>query len=165
MEIELTHPYESGVNDVLGTFFSRDRLLEKNTREGSRNVNVRELVLDEASARVGSKREVNRATDVPAILASFHREWNQVSQDEHWFRKNEDEWHCEFRGRIDGVPAKIRGMMRLKGDSKTCTNQVSLKVRSDLPLVGKKIAKFLAEDSRIKIEEEYQATRRLLQQD
>ena len=67
--------------------------------------------------------------------------------------------------RIDGVPAKIRGMMRLKGDSQSCTNPVSLKVRSDLPLIGKTITKFLAEDSRIKIEEEYQATRRLLQPD
>ncbi|WP_372981914.1 DUF2505 domain-containing protein [Marinobacter sediminum] len=165
MELELTHPYEAGLNDVLGTFFSRDRILEKNTREGSRNVKVRELILDEASARIVIEREVTSSTDVPSILASFHREWNEVSQDEHWFRKSEDEWHCEFRVRIDGVPAKIRGIMKLKGDGQSCTNQVNLKVRSDLPLIGKKLAKFLAEDSRIKIEDEYQATRRLLQQD
>ncbi len=165
MELELTHPYEAGLNDVLGTFFSRDRILEKNTRAGSRNVKVRELILDEASARIVIEREVTSSTDVPSILASFHREWNEVSQDEHWFRKNDDEWHCEFRVRIEGVPAKIVGMMKLKGDEQSCINQVSLKVRSDLPLIGRKIAKFLAEDSGIKIEEEYQATRRLLQQD
>ena len=162
MELELNHSYEAGLSEVLNTFFSRDRILEKNARVGSRNVRVSELHVDESSAKLVIEREVTSSAEVPAILASFHREWNEVRQDEHWFRKSEDEWHCEFRVRIDGVPAKIRGMMKLKGDSQGCTNQVCLTVRSDLPLVGKKLARFLAEDSRLKIEDEYQATRALV---
>ncbi len=162
MELELNHAYEAGLEQVLGTFFNRDRILEKNTRLGSRNVRVSELDVTETSARLVIEREVTSSAEVPAMLASFHREWNEVRQDEHWFRKSEDEWHCEFRVRIDGVPAKIRGTMKLQGDSQSCTNQVSLNVRSDLPLVGRKLARFLAEDSRLKIEDEYQATRALV---
>ncbi|MDK9556781.1 DUF2505 domain-containing protein [Marinobacter sp. M216] len=95
-------------------------------------------------------------------MASFHKEWNEVRQEEHWFLKSEGEWHCEFRVRIEGVPAKIQGMMRLQGDSLSCTNQVNLIVRCDVPLLGKKIARFLADDSHAKIEREYQTTRQLL---
>lgn len=162
MELELQHPYDAGLADVLATFFNRDRILEKNALLGARNVRVAELTRDEASAKLVIEREVTSSTDVPAMLASFHREWNEVRQEEHWFRKSEQEWHCEFRVRIEGVPARIRGMMKLQGDSHSCTNQVNLDVRCDLPLVGKKIAKFLQEDSQIKIEREYQTTQRLL---
>ena len=162
MELELRHPYEAGLTDVLSTFFNRDRILEKNAMLGARNVRVAELVRDEASAKLVIERQVTSSSEVPAMLASFHREWNEVRQEEHWFRKSDDEWHCEFRVRIEGVPAKIQGMMKLQGDDRACTNLVSLNVRCDLPLLGKKVAKFLAKDSRLKIEDEYAATRRLL---
>ena len=64
--------------------------------------------------------------------------------------------------RIENVPAKIKGIMKLKGSGQQCTNHVSLSVRCDVPLLGKKVAKFLVEDSRAKIEREYQITRQLL---
>lgn len=162
MELELKHPYEAGLEQVLGTFFNRDRILEKNARMGSRNVRVSELVRDEGSAKLVIERQVTSSTDVPGVLASFHKEWNEVRQEEHWFRKSEDEWHCEFRVRIEGVPAKIHGMMKLQGDGQSCTNHVNLRVRCDVPLLGKKIARFLADDSHAKIEREYQTTRQLL---
>ncbi|HTN34922.1 MAG TPA: DUF2505 domain-containing protein [Marinobacter sp.] len=162
MEFELTHPYNVGLNDLLGIFFDENRILEKNARLGTRNVRVAELAHDESSARLVIEREMTTSAKLPGVLASFHREWSQVRQEEHWFRKNEGEWHCEFRVRIEGVPAKIRGMMKLQGNATACTNQVSLDVRCDVPFLGKKIAKFLADDSHAKIEREYQAIRELL---
>jgi hypothetical protein len=162
MELELTHPYNVGLNDLLGVFFDESQILEKNARLGSRNVRVAELVHDESSAKVVVEREMTTSAKVPGVLASFHREWNQVRQEEHWFRKNDDEWHCEFRVRIEGVPAKIKGMMKLQGNGATCTNQINLKVNCDVPFLGKKVAKFLAEDSHAKIDREYQAICELL---
>ncbi|WP_373000258.1 DUF2505 domain-containing protein [Marinobacter sp.] len=162
MELELEHPYEAGLERVLGAFFSEDHILEKNARLGSRNVRVAELSRDESSGKLVIEREVTTSSEVPGILASFHREWNQVRQEEHWFRKSDNEWHCEFRIRIEGVPAKIKGMMRLLGQGETCTNLVTLNVRCDVPFLGKKIAQFLADDSHAKIRREYEATRQLL---
>ncbi|HET8802116.1 MAG TPA: DUF2505 domain-containing protein [Marinobacter sp.] len=162
MQVELEHPYDANLERVLGAFFDEGHILEKNARVGSRNVRVTELVRDESSGKLVVEREVTASGNVPGMLASFHREWNQVRQEEHWFRKSDTEWHCEFRVRIEGVPAKIQGMMKLLGEGETCTNLVTLNVRCDVPLLGKKITRFLADDSHAKIEREYEATRQLL---
>lgn len=162
MELELKHPYEAGLERVLGAFLDEDHILEKNALLGSRNVRVAELRKDDCSAKLVVEREVTSSCEVPGMLASFHKEWNQVRQEEHWFRKDDGEWQCEFRVRIEGVPARIKGIMRLTGNNTECTNLVNLDVRCDVPLLGKKIARFLIEDSRSKIDNEYQAIRGLL---
>ncbi|WP_166253814.1 DUF2505 domain-containing protein [Marinobacter salicampi] len=162
MQLEMTHKYDNGLEQVLGAFFDEGHIREKNQRLGSRNVRIAELTRDGGSAKLVVEREVTSSVEVPGVLASFHREWNRVRQEEHWFRKDDGEWHCEFRVRIDGVPAKIKGNMRLQGSDNTCTNQVTLSVRCDVPLLGKKLAKFLVEDSRHKIEREYGTTREML---
>ncbi|NVD34860.1 DUF2505 domain-containing protein [Marinobacter lutaoensis] len=161
MEFEVTHAYEAPLEQLLEQFFDETLIREKNARLGARDVVVRELRREPASAKLVVEREVRASQEVPAILASFHREWNSVRQEEHWFRKNEDEWHCEFRVHLAGVPARMTGMMRLLRHGDGCRNQVSLRVRCDLPLIGRKIAGFLTQDSRLKIDLEHEVIKAL----
>lgn len=162
MELELTHPYPVGLDDVLGFFFDEQQIHARNERIGNRKVRVAELTRDEGSAKLVVEREVASHHELPGILASFHREWHQVRQEEHWIRNDNGEWHCEFRVHIAGVPVKVKGNMKLQGNESECTNQVTLNVRCDVPLLGKKIAQFLLEDSRAKIQQEYEVNRELL---
>ncbi|WP_148863989.1 DUF2505 domain-containing protein [Marinobacter fonticola] len=162
MKFDVVHPYDVSLDKLLATFFDRQHIYAKNDRLGHRNVQVLELTRDDAAGKLVVEREMTTSVKVPATLTSFHRPWNSVRQEEHWFRKDDSEWHCEFRVRIDGVPAKIKGNMQLKSAGTACTNRVSLDVRCDIPLLGKKIAQFLVDDSRYKMEQEYDATRGLL---
>lgn len=162
MELEVTHAYDASLEQVLGAFFSEDHILRKNEQVGARNVKVKENSRSDQTGKLVITREVQASFDVPGILASFHREWSSVRQEEHWFRKDDDEWHCEFRVHVDGVPARIKGSMRLQGNQNNCINYLSLNVRCDLPLIGKKVARFLLDDSRAKIEREYQASLALI---
>ncbi|BEH15674.1 MULTISPECIES: DUF2505 domain-containing protein [Marinobacter] len=162
MELTLEHPYEVGLDHIIERFFSEHHIIEKNEKLGSRNLRVAELQRDDAAAKLVIEREMMASAPVPGMLASFHREWNRVRQEEHWFKKDDGEWHCEFRVRIDGVPARIKGIMRLLGNGNRCINYVNLSVHCDVPFLGKKVAKFLAEDSHAKIEREYEVTRQLL---
>lgn len=162
MRFDVVHPYDASLDTVLGAFFDEQLILEKNDRLGHRNVRVKELKRDDTAAKVVVERDMTSSVKVPGALAGFHREWNSVRQEEHWFRKDAAEWHCEFRVRIDGVPAKIQGIMQLKSAGSACTNHVSLDVRCEIPLLGKKIAQFLVEDSRYKMDQEYDATRGLI---
>ncbi|OZC37657.1 hypothetical protein B9Q17_14010 [Marinobacter vinifirmus] len=162
MELNLKHPYEAGVDHVLERFFSESHIIEKNEKIGSCNVQLAELRKDDVSGKLVIEREMMASAPVPGVLSGFHREWNRVRQEEHWFRKDDDEWHCEFRVKIDGVPAKIKGEMRLQGNGNRCINYVNLSVRCDVPLLGKKVARFLADDSHAKIEREYEVIRQLL---
>ena len=162
MELTLEHPYEVGLDHIIERFFSEHHIIEKNEKLGSRNLRVAELQRDDAAAKLVIEREMMASAPVPGMLASFHREWNRVRQEEHWFRKDDGEWHCEFRVKIEGVPAKIKGNMRLQGTDQACINYVTLNVWCEVPLLGKKIARFLADDSHTKIEKEYRITRQLL---
>ncbi|KEF31861.1 MAG: DUF2505 domain-containing protein [Gammaproteobacteria bacterium] len=162
MQLEQKHAYQADLDRVLGAFFDEQHILKKNEQLGARNVRVTEISRDDSSGKLVIEREMTTSIEVPGMLASFHREWNEVRQEEHWFRKSDDEWHCEFRVHIHSVPAKIKGMMKLQGQGDSCVNHVTLDVRCDVPLLGKKIARFLADDSNLKIEREYQTTCQLL---
>ncbi|MDX1459266.1 MAG: DUF2505 domain-containing protein [Marinobacter sp.] len=162
MELEVTHAYDSSLDRVLGAFFNEQHILQKNAEVGARNVHIDECDRSDQTGKLVISREVQSAQEVPGILASFHREWNRVRQEEHWFRKDDNEWHCEFRVHIEGVPAKIKGNMRLQGNQNNCINYVTLNVRCDVPLIGKKVARFLLEDSRLKIDREHAATSAIL---
>ena len=162
MELNLEHPYERGLDQVIERFFDEAHIRNKNEQLGARNLRVTELKKDEMSAKLVIEREMTASAPVPGVLSGFHREWNRVRQEEHWFRKDDGEWHCEFRVKIEGVPAKIKGNMRLQGTDQACINYVTLNVWCEVPLLGKKIARFLADDSHTKIEKEYRITRQLL---
>lgn len=161
MELEVTHAYDAGIDRVLGAFLDEDHIREKNAQVGARNVQV-EVTRTDQTAKLVINREVKSNLEVPGILASFHRQWNKIRQEEHWFRKDENEWHCEYRVYLDGVPVKIKGNMRLQGNGDSCLNHVSLNVRCDLPLVGKKIASFILDDSHSKMEQEHGISRSLI---
>src|SRR5690554_4162670 len=162
MELSLEHPYDAGVDHVITHFFSECHIHEKNRKLGARNVEVAERHKDDVSGKLVIVREMMASAPIPGMLSGFHREWNRVRQEEHWFRKDDDEWHCEFRVKIDGVPARVTGAMRLLGNGNRCINFVNLSVRCDVPLLGKKVAQFLADDSRAKIEREYEVIRQLI---
>lgn len=162
MELELKHPYEAGIDTVMGAFFDKDQILARNEKLGSRNVRIVDLRRDDLTAKLVVERELAMKMNVPGIMASFNKDWNHIRQEEHWFRKDESEWHCEFRIRIKGVPVRMKGIMQLVGDDRQCTNYVTLDIFCDIPLLGKKLAVFLAEDSRAKIEREYKAIRSMI---
>ncbi|GGC60140.1 DUF2505 domain-containing protein [Marinobacter halophilus] len=162
MELTLEHPYDAGLDRVIESFFCENRIHQKNEKLGCRNVRVAERQKDDSAGKLVIEREMTASAPVPGVLASFHREWNRVRQEEHWFKKDDGEWHCEFRVRIDSVPARIKGVMRLQGNGDRCINYVTLTVLCEVPFLGRKIAKFLAEDSHTKIVQEYEVIRQLL---
>ncbi len=162
MQLEMTHHYPASVGQVLDAFFDEHHILAKNERLGAREVRVAQSHRDQDVGKLIVERKMTTSAEVPGLLSGFHREWNSVRQEEHWFCKDDGEWHCEFRVRIDHVPAKIQGYMRLQGEGRECTNHVNLTVQCDVPLLGKKIARFLIEDMEHKIDQEHRITRQLL---
>ncbi|WP_323751802.1 DUF2505 domain-containing protein [Marinobacter sp.] len=162
MELTLEHAYDAGLDHVISHFFSEDHILAKNEKLGARNVKVIAIQKDDVAGKLVVEREMTASTEVPGMLASFHREWNEIRQEEHWVKKDDSEWHCEFRVKVEGVPAKIKGVMRVQGNGDRCINYINLTVKSEVPFLGKKIAGFLANDTRIKIDQEREAIASLL---
>lgn len=162
MKLDMTHHYPAAFGTVLDAFFDPDHILAKNQCLGARGVQVVACQRDEDVGKLIVERDMTTSMEVPGLLSGFHREWNRVRQEEHWFCKNGGEWHAEFRVRIHQVPAKIHGYMRLKAEGQQCSNHINLTVQCDVPLLGKKIARFLIEDMEHKVDQEHEATLALL---
>ena len=110
---------------------------------------------DDKQGRLVVERDMQPSVRVPSALAAFTQDWNRVSQEEQWRREADGRWVCDFRIRAEGVPAKLVGTMTLEGDDSSATNNVILQIESNVPLLGRKVAKFLAADSEQKINDEY----------
>ena len=82
MELNLEHPYERGLDQVIERFFDEAHIRNKNEQLGARNLRVTELKKDEMSAKLVIEREMTASAPVPGVLSGFHREWNRVRQEE-----------------------------------------------------------------------------------
>ena len=162
MELELTHAYPIGVSQTIEAFFDRNHILARNEQVGARNVSLRTRTLEDESGKLVVERDMVATAEVPPALSGFHRTWNRVRQEEHWFRKDDAEWHCEFRVDIENIPAKIKGSMRLTGTETDTTNEIVLDVGCDIPMLGDAVTAFLIKDAAAKIEAEYRAAEKLL---
>ncbi|MFE8070867.1 DUF2505 domain-containing protein [Marinobacteraceae bacterium S3BR75-40.1] len=162
MEVQLEHPFEASPERLLDTFFDEKAIKAKNDALGYRNVRVVALERSEDTARLVVQREVQASAPIPSALKSFHQEWSSIEQEEHWERGSDGQWQCELRIRVKGVPVKLRGAMTLQEEGQRTTNCIRLKVDCNVPLMGKKIARFLAEDSRVKMDAEYEVLRNQL---
>ncbi|MBK8970056.1 MAG: DUF2505 domain-containing protein [Hahellaceae bacterium] len=163
MKIKAVHPFSLDVDQVMGIFFDRDIISRRNDLMGCRRVEIIRLERGEDEAHLEIVRDMQPSAKVPGALRSFQRDWNRVTQREHWRRTGKDEWTCEYRVHIADVPARLTGMMQLQAKDKGCANHVELDVDCRIPFLGHKVAGFLSEDSALKIDREYTAILDLIQ--
>ena len=162
MEVQFTHKFEAGLASVLEAFFDQEHILRKNRELGYDSAKITRLERSADRVVLVVQRRMQPSVPVPGALRPFQQEWNAVEQEETWERQTDNSWRCDFRLRVEGVPARLAGTMQLTGDASCATNRVSLAVRCDVPLLGRKVARFLAEDSEHKINREYQVIRSLV---
>ncbi len=63
---------------------------------------------------------------------------------------------------VDGVPVNVGGSMQLMPDGAGCINRIRLDISSSIPLIGGKVAGFVAEKAEGALTKNYQQTRRYL---
>ncbi len=162
MEVSVSHPYSCSADEVIANFFNEDKVLYKNEKLGCKNVDVKinPIMNEEGSIRVS--RDVRASGEVPSALRSFHNEVNRITQTEEWTKHEDGSFICLYKVHIEGVPAKVTGKMHVIPADEGSVNHVSLRVDCKIPFLGKTVARFLAEDSRLKIEDEYRVIQQLI---
>jgi hypothetical protein len=157
MKINAKHRYNCSIDELYEHFTNKKYYLAKFKACGARNVKIEEAAQTDEGFVVVSQREV--PADVPGVLKSFLGEWNTITQTENWDGDPGDEYYNDFEIAAEGVPVEMTGTMNLMPDGDGCINDIEIEISCAIPLVGKKLAQFVASDTEKTLAAEYEFTR------
>ena len=157
MEVKAKHAYAQGVETIFKSFGDKARIEARFNALGARNVEVESLKLTKTSLDMVMSREM--PIDAPSLLKKFLGEWNQSTQEEHWTGSAAKGYECDLKITLKGVPVNITGKLYLKGDAKSCVNDITMTFESGIPLIGKKLAEFVGSTAEGVMQKEYEFIR------
>ena len=144
--ITAKHVYDHAPEVVYAQFTDAAAVVAKHEALGARDVEVDDWHVDDDGAALVFEREV--PVQVPGFLKRFLQPWNEVTQRERWRRLADDHYHADVDVEIDNVPVRIAGTLDLRATETGCVNDVALTISSSVPLVGGKLAAFIAGDTK-----------------
>jgi hypothetical protein len=156
MIVNATHVYSQPIATVFAAFTDRAFYTDKFAGVGARNVRIVSEERSDDGYSIVTEREV--PLEVPAVLKSFLGEWNSIRQHERW----EDvggEYVNELEIAAAGVPVDLRGSMLLRPQGDGCVNDVQMEITCNVPLVGGKLAEFVARNTEQGLVDEYEFIR------
>lgn len=153
MKIVAKHEYPCTSKELYELFTSDGFHAAKFAACGARNIEVLESERGDDTFSITIERDV--PADVPGVLKSLIGEWNTVTQTEEWEDVGDKEYICDFAVGTEGVPVEIAGTMNVMASGKGCVNHVEMEISSTVPLLGKKLAQFVAKDAEKTLDREY----------
>lgn len=152
--VEAVHEYDHPVETVYEAFTDPAFYLAKFSGVGARNVEIVASGNEDGVFTVETRREV--PLDVPGALKKLLGEWTTIIQGEEWIEGEEDEYLNELSIDSEGVPALLTGTMTLYPSGDGCVNEVVMTIDCKIPLVGKKLESFIADNTQEQLAAEYE---------
>lgn len=157
MKVTAQHRYDCSIDELYALFTDEQFYLDKFAACGARNVKIHAAAPTDDGFEVDSEREV--PADVPGVLKSFLGDWNSIRQTESWEGDPGDEYYNDFDIAAQGVPVEMSGTMNLMPDGDGCVNDIEIEIKCSIPLVGKKLAQFVASDTEKTLAAEFEFTK------
>lgn len=158
MQVTAIHDYKENLDTLLRYFSEDDLITEKYLKLGARNVRVNKLEETDDGFIVETQREV--PANVPGVLKSILGSFNTVKQKESWHWQENEQLLCHMDVEIIGVPAKISGQMMFSEPTDrtgiSTQNDVSVTVKSSVPLIGSTLVSFICDDIKAQMQSEYE---------
>ncbi|WP_299018621.1 DUF2505 domain-containing protein [uncultured Photobacterium sp.] len=165
MQITAIHDYKEKLDIILRFFSEDDLIVEKYQKLGARNVRVNNINETDDGFIVETQREV--PANVPAMLKSLLGSYNTIKQKETWHWQENEQLLCHMKVEIIGVPATISGQMMFSEPAESgiqTQNNVSVTVKSSVPLIGSTLVSFICDDIKNQMQAEYDFLREKLPQ-
>ena len=141
MKLDGSHVYPVPVDAVLTMLRDRSATVAKYEGMGNRDVEILELVSDDATLRIVSSRLVD--VDLPSLAKKVLKPTNTMIQTDQWRRADDGSWNGTFDVEVKGAPVHISGVMRLSPQGDGARHDVTIDFQVKVPLVGGKIADLL----------------------
>lgn len=159
-QVKAKHYYDASVEAVFTCFGTAEKIIAKTEELGARNIDIRKCELTDSTLEIDIQKQV--PTDAPSMMKKFLSEWNDTHQTESWTGTPGEHYHGKFSIELHGVPVTISGTCDLKPYDGGAINEVAVNIECGIPLVGKKLEKFIAENIEKSMEQEYQAIKKVV---
>lgn len=149
MELSATHTYEHPIAEVFAMLTDFEAIRAKYEALGQTDVAlVRRDERDDGSVTVVTRRVV--PLDVPGFAKKVLSPRQSVTQTDEWSPPDAQGGRDgTFTVEAKGSPVKIRGTLHLAPTGASgCTNTTHVTIECKVPLIGGKIAEFVAGDTR-----------------
>ncbi|EKF73027.1 hypothetical protein A11A3_15789 [Alcanivorax hongdengensis A-11-3] len=141
------YPFPADV--VLQVFGDQDYFLQKYQLSGASNIQLIDADNQGDRSRITVSRDVDVDIDVPGFARKFVPETITLVQTDSWDRTSRT-------GNIDiqfkGMPAQVRGKMAVRDSDDGCVLDITFSVKINVPIVGDKLARVMAEDLKEKFQ-------------
>ena len=152
--VEASHEYEHPIEKVIEVFRDPDFYLDKFEGVGARKVEVLSSSDEDGVFTIETQREV--PLEVPSALKAFLGAWTTVLQNEEWVEGEDGEYLNALEINSEGLPAVITGSMTLTPTDEGCVNEVVMDIDCAIPLIGRKLERFVADSTEEQLEAEYE---------
>ena len=155
MQLTATHTYEHPVSEVFAVLTDFDAVRAKYEALGHADVEeVRREEGEDGSLTLVTRRVV--PMEVPGFAKKVLSPKQNVTQTDEWSAADAEGGRTgTFRVEARGTPVQLHGDLRLTPDGAGgCTNATTVTIECKLPLVGGKIADFVAKDTRRAVDHE-----------
>lgn len=129
------------VDSVFETICNSDYISSKLETNGARNVNIQSSGANGTSANLVYSRE--EPADVPSALKKFISEWNKLTNRDNWTGTAGASYDGQYEVDMGG-PIKVGGTHTLEANGDGTTSTIHMDISCSIPLVGKKLEKFVA---------------------
>lgn len=144
MKVNLEHKYAVDVDSLFALFQDPDFIVERYLETGALSASLLEIS-DDDGVLIRVEREVE--VDVPAFLSKFMHPTTKVLQTERWQGDAGGPYVNDMQVEISGTPVKVHVSMQLIAKGKGCVNLVEIETKCGIPLIGSKVADFVAKDA------------------
>lgn len=155
MDFTVTHTYRHQPDEVFAALTGFDEVKAKYEAVGQRDVAlVRRDVADDGAVTLVTRRVV--PLEVPGFAKKVLSPAQTVTQTDEWSAPDDDgRRRGTFRVEAKGTPVQVHGTLDLApAPDGGCTNTSAVTIECRVPLVGGRIADFVAKDTRRAVDHE-----------
>jgi hypothetical protein len=153
MKIDAANPYPADVEAVAAAMGDPGFLTARAEALGHTPVEILESEARDDGWRIVIRRRV--PLTVPRFARKVLTPRAIATQTEDW-RRSEHGYRGEFEVKAAGIPGHVAGTATLEPDGMGTVHRISAEVTADVPVIGAKIAKLLADDTLLVIRSEHE---------
>ena len=154
MQVQLTQEFKQDAETIFTSYIDRSFVNKKLSTLGSRNIEFELTSKTADGITINITHEV--PSDVPRTLQKFISPWSKVVQAEIWKANPDGTFESYADVEVSGLPANIVGEFVITPKAEGGSTLVATTtVTCSIPLVGKILAKFVAEESNKSLAEEF----------
>jgi len=154
MKIRTINKYQADVDAVFRHFTDPEFVKARAETIGARNVDVK-VERNDDTVIITVQREIR--SDAPSALKKFVPEWSPSKQVETWKVKPGGPYMGKATVDVEGVPVSVRSRMKLAaGKAGGSVMLIETGTKSNVPLVGGKLADFAAGAAERTLKQEYE---------